>query len=138
MAASNYLTNEKSLGAGERDSHWQGFDITVNARLRGGLTTSIGTSTGRAVVNTCAQVVKSSTPDPRGCNNVDPYQTTVRGLASYTIPKIDVLVSGTVRSQSPLQLTATMNVPNAVIAAQLGHLPFGAHGDRQYGRQHHR
>jgi len=126
VAASNYLTNEKNLGAGERDSHWAGYDITVNARLRGGLTTSIGTSTGHSVVNTCDQVVRSSTPDPRGCNNTDPYQTTVRGLASYTIPKIDVLVSGTVRSQPPLQIAATMNVPNALIAAQLGHLPFGA------------
>jgi len=133
VAASNYLTNEKSLGAGERDSHWAGYDITVNARLRGGLTTSIGTSTGRAVVNTCAQTARSSTPEyvagqaaTRGCNQVDPYQTTVRGLASYTIPKIDVLVSGTVRSQPPLPIAASMTVPNAIIAAQLGHLPFGA------------
>jgi len=77
-------------------------------------------------VNQCAQVVKTSTPDPRGCNSVDPYQTTIRGLASYTIPKIDVLVSGTVRSQPPLQITATMNVPNTQIFAILGHLPSGA------------
>ena len=65
-------------------------------------------------------------PDPRGCSNVDPWQTTVRGLASYTIPKIDVLVSGTVRSQPPLQLTANWVVPNSVISAALGHLPAGA------------
>jgi hypothetical protein len=50
----------------------------------------------------------------------------VRGLASYTIPKIDVLISGTVRSQPPLQLTASWQVPNSVIAASLGHLPVGA------------
>jgi hypothetical protein len=37
-----------------------------------------------------------------------------------------VLVSGTVRSQPPLQLTATWQVPNSVILASLGHLPAGA------------
>ncbi|HTM04316.1 MAG TPA: TonB-dependent receptor [Vicinamibacterales bacterium] len=126
VGASNYLTDEKSLGAGERDSHWSGFDITLNARLRGGLTTSIGSSTGRSVVNTCAQDIASSNPDPRGCNNVAPFQSTIRGLASYTIPKIDVLISGTFRSEPPLSLSASMVVPNSTIAAVLGHLPFGA------------
>ena len=43
-------------------------------------------------------------PDPRGCRNEEPYQTTLRGLASYTLPKVDVLVSGTVRSQPPVQI----------------------------------
>src|SRR5205085_10181103 len=65
-------------------------------------------------------------PDPRGCHNVDPFQTTVRGLASYTVPKVDVLISGTVRSQPPLQLTALWQVPNTVIQQALGHLPFAA------------
>ena len=31
-------------------------------------------------------------------------QTTIRGLGSYTIPKVDVLVSATVRSQPPLAI----------------------------------
>jgi hypothetical protein len=65
-------------------------------------------------------------PDPRGCHNVDPFQTSFRGLASYTIPKIDVLVSATLRSQPPLQLTGTWQVQNTVIQQALGHLPFGA------------
>jgi hypothetical protein len=66
-------------------------------------------------------------PDPRGCNDVEPWQTTVRGLASYTIPKIDVLVSTVVRSQPEALLAGTANttaqwqVPNSVIIAALGH-----------------
>ena len=47
-------------------------------------------------------------------------ETTVRGLGSYTIPKLDVLVSATVRSQSPLQLTANWQVPNTTIRTLLG------------------
>jgi hypothetical protein len=37
-----------------------------------------------------------------------------------------VLVSATVRSQPPVQLTASWQVPNSVILASLGHLPVGA------------
>ena len=119
----------------ERDSHWNGVDFTVNARLRQGLVLQLGTSTGGAVVDTCSTVTTFNNvglggvengPDPRGCRNVDPWQTTARGLASYTIPKIDVLVSATVRSQPPIQLTASWQVPNSVILASLGHLPAGA------------
>jgi hypothetical protein len=137
VPAKTFQTLEKNIGP-ERDSHWDGFDITFNSRLRNGFIASIGTSTGRAIVNTCgaAQLYNQVSvglitaelgPDPRGCNNVDPFQTTVRGLASYTIPKIDVLVSATVRSQPGLQLTANWSaIPNSVIQQALGHLPFGA------------
>ena len=64
-------------------------------------------------------------PDPRNCRSVDPWETTLRGSASYTVPKIDVLVSATMRSQPKLPLNATVLVPNTVIQAQLGHLPSG-------------
>jgi hypothetical protein len=128
------ILRRESFYGPERDSHWDGFDFSVNARLRQGLTLQMGTSTGHALVDTCATITKFNNvvlgvengPDPRSCLNVDPWQTSVRGLASYTIPKIDVLISGTVRSQQPLQQTATWQVPNSVIAASLGHLPAGA------------
>jgi hypothetical protein len=135
-----YLTWESHYGP-ERTSYWHGVDVTLNARLRN-LTTSIGTSTGRAVVDTCATATKynqvnaatnlSAGPDPRGCHSVDPFQTQVRGLATYIIPRVDVLVSAAIRSQPPVilgatnQTTAQWVVPNSVIAAALGHLPVGA------------
>jgi hypothetical protein len=143
------LTSESDFGP-ERTSYWHGVDITLNARLREGFTTSIGTSTGRAVLDDCAVATQynqvntvtnvSAGPDPRGCRSVDPFQTTVRGLATYIIPKIDVLVSAAIRSQPPVQLGAPPNgatiaaggnsaqwiVPNSLIAAALGHLPVGA------------
>jgi hypothetical protein len=133
VAAQTILRPETSFGP-ERDSHWNGVDFTVNARLRQGLTLQLGTSTGGAVVDQCQAVVTYNNvvngvelgPDPRNCRNVDPWQTTARGLVSYTIPKIDVLVSATVRSQPPIQLTASWQVPNSVILASLGHLPTGA------------
>jgi hypothetical protein len=135
QAASNYLVREETFG-NERDSHWDGFEINVNARLHSGLTASVGSSTGRGVVNTCATIQKyagsggfgqPTGPDPRLCNNVEPWQSSIRGLASYTIPKIDVLVSATVRSTPPPQVTATWQVPTAtVVTPVLGHAPFGS------------
>jgi hypothetical protein len=135
VAAQRYLTWESTYGP-ERDSHWDGFDITMNARTKFGLTLQGGTTTGHAIVDQCATTTLfnntappgggAESPDPRGCRNVDPWQTTARGLASYTIPKVDVLVSTVVRSQPPQAITATWQVPNSVIAASLGHLPAGA------------
>jgi hypothetical protein len=141
VAPQRILIREKDLGA-ERSSVWDGFDITLNARIRGGLRTQVGTTTGRAKVNTCDvdtryNQVNSNTgvitgPNPRGCHNFEPWQTTLRGLVTYTVPKIDVLVSAVLRSQPPQLLAGTAEttagwiVPNSVIAAALGHLPPGA------------
>jgi hypothetical protein len=50
----------------------------------------------------------------------------LRGLASYTIPKIDVLVSATMRSQPGLSQAANYQVPNVVVASLLGRLPRGS------------
>jgi hypothetical protein len=141
-----YMTRESDFGP-ERDSRWDGYGVTVNTRLRNSLTTQVGFGQGRALVDTCETVTAfnnvqtglvqvTNGPDPRGCRNVEPWQTTWRGLASYTIPKIDVLISGIVRSQPEVQLSvvngfvgatsAQWQVPNSVIAAALGHLPPGA------------
>ncbi len=102
---------------GDWTNHWHGVDVTVHARLRQGLTLQIGSSTGRAVVDNCDIVAKvpellnsaltnaSSTVAASryqladSCHKVESWQTQVRGFAAYTIPRIDVLVSGIVRSQ---------------------------------------
>jgi hypothetical protein len=124
----NYVTFETDFGP-ERKAYWDGVDITVNARLRQGLTLQLGTQTGRSVDDTCATDrnidATNLIKDIRSCRDGDPFQTTVRGLASYVVPKIDVLVSGTVRSQPPLELVANWTIPNALIRDALGRVPPG-------------
>jgi hypothetical protein len=44
----------------------------------------------------------------------------VTGLATYTVPKIDVLVSGTFRSEQGAPLAANFTVTNAMVSEQLG------------------
>ena len=89
------------------------MDVNVVARLRNGLTMQGGTSTGRRLEDACA--MKAALPEygagPNGANNsiagnarprTNPYcrarravQDGFRGLATYTIPRVDVQVSGT-------------------------------------------
>ena len=51
--------------------------------------------------------------------------TQLRGLGSYTIPKIDVQVSGVFQSKPGALLAANYAVPSAVVAQSLGRLPSG-------------
>jgi hypothetical protein len=143
--ADNYVTFETDFGPA-RINYWHGVDATVTARLTKGTTLQIGTTTGRAINDTCATIVKVDNPDPRFCRQVDPVETTLRGLATYMIPKIEVQVSATFRSQPPnifqavnptifigIQPTtpataptgANWNVPNTVVQSLLGRLPPG-------------
>jgi carboxypeptidase family protein len=135
IPAQNYITFETDFGP-KRINYWQGVDVTLNARLRNGLFVQLGTSTGREVEDYCATEPKighatGDAPDWRNCRQVDPFQTTLRGLSSYTIPKIDVSVSGTFRSQPAAEVLftglpntfAVWNVPNTVVQQLLGRLP---------------
>ena len=137
--AQNYMTSETDYGAA-RTSYWQGADFTATARLANGVTIQGGTSTGRAVRNNCA--VTQALPELLGtarvdsCDVTEKWSTSFKGLASYTLPKIAVLVSASMRSlettpgggvaTNGLSLAANYVVPNTVIAQSLGRLPANA------------
>jgi hypothetical protein len=137
--AQSYMTSETDYGDA-RTAYWQGFDFNATARLTNGFTVQGGTSTGHAVRNNCA--VTAALPELLGTARVDScavtekWSTSFRGLASYTFPKIDVLVSASMRSlettpgggvaTSSLSLAANYVVPNLVIAQSLGRLPANA------------
>ena len=144
-AARNYQTFETDYAPG-RTQYWHGVDVSLNARLRNGFTISGGTSTGRGVINTCAlnaalpelYVVATISQRIDSCAITEPFQTSLRGLASYTIPKIDVLVSANVRSLPNANIGMGSNsatngasragniaLPNTVVAQTLGRLPAG-------------
>ena len=109
---------------GDQTENWQGVDVGVAARLRNGLTIQGGTSTGPQAgrrLRRAGEVAGARTrlerhhdqqlrdgerhrPRGRGtalgvmnpyCRIEEPYRTDFRGLATYTIPKVDVQVSGT-------------------------------------------
>jgi hypothetical protein len=119
LASSDYRTFETDFGPA-RTNYWHGVEVTLNARMRNGLTFQGGTSTGREVEDTCETEPKIDSPDPRNCRDVDPFRTSFRGSASYTVPKVDVLVSGIARFSPSPALTANYLFPNSIIFAQLG------------------
>jgi hypothetical protein len=141
--AQNYQTFETDF-APARTQYWHGVNVSLNARLRNGLTLQGGTGTGRGVRDTCALnaalpellVIANVNQRIESCNVTEPWLTSFRGLAAYTIPKVDVLISANLRSvpgatlgmgsisaTNGTSLDATYVVPNLVVQQTLGRLP---------------
>ena len=90
---SNVIRSTKDVGDDTRV--FNGVDVNINVRGTGGFTLSGGTSTGKVENDWCevrAAVPESYLLNPY-CHTESPWQTSFRALASYTIPRIDVLVS---------------------------------------------
>jgi hypothetical protein len=127
-------TPSKSIA--EQTENWQGVDFGISARLRNGLTLQGGTSTGRRLSDSCAlkAVIPEQGQGSRGgttsiaggspvnpyCRVAEPYTTDIRGLATYTIPRIDLQVSGTWRNDAGPMLSANYTVTSAIAAPSLG------------------
>ncbi len=102
---------------------FNGVDVTFNVRNAKGVTFSGGTSTGKVVNDWCA--IRAAVPEATlvgvsmmlnpYCHVESPWQTSFNGLASYVIPKIDLLISGVYRDRPILNGT-----PNNASTDQLG------------------
>ena len=107
---------------GEQTEHWNGVDVTLNARLQNGLTLQGGVATGRASENSCeirAALPETAVNDPY-CDTQEPFLTNVKLLAVYTIPGIDVLLSGTLQSYPGPEVSAIFRANNAAVTPSLG------------------
>jgi Carboxypeptidase regulatory-like domain len=107
----NYLAPD-----GAKSETWQGLDVTGNVRLQNGLTLQGGVSGGYRVRDDCK--LAATSPEilhefiwlgpTRGfffaarplelCRREDPWQTQVKALGAYVIPRIDVQLSATFQS----------------------------------------
>jgi hypothetical protein len=157
-AADNFLTFSDKVGGAF--NKFNGVDFTVNARLSS-VTLQGGTSSGNVVEDSCGVV--QNHPEyyifgPWGgtggfldtflgglgqwpqqyCHRESGWQTNVKGLATYNVPKVDVLVSGTFRSlpyagsefpsiqsQSLSGQALALNIPGVVNTTSLNR-PFGS------------
>jgi hypothetical protein len=114
----NYRSFADNLGGASNT--FNGVDVTVNARLRA-VTVQGGTSSGNVVEDECglaAQHPDIYVPASNGgtlsggspfigstaqwpasyCHRESTWLTNLKGLVTYTVPKVDVLVSGTFHS----------------------------------------
>jgi hypothetical protein len=126
-ATDSYYTTSKDFG--DETHYWHGIDVSFNARTKWGLVVQGGTSTGRGVNDTCdtlrARFGRTMTPTigaagatgivggQTSCNAEEPWLTSVRGLGSYTVPKVDVMVSAIFRSQANAQPGAAVGTNGA-------------------------
>jgi hypothetical protein len=128
---------------GKEIDHWNGFDIGINARLENGLVLQGGVSSGKQVEDNCevvaklpemnnltAAVVGAANSGATGgnaapaqwrplefCHREQPMLTGAKLLAIYTVPKVDVQLSGSFRSTPGTSLTAAFTATNAYLTA---------------------
>ena len=102
----------------------------MNARPREGLFFQGGVSTGRRIEDVCDVATKVArgtlsgadidSPNLQYCHRVEPMLTFVKGYGSYTIPRVDVQVSGTYQTKPGPLVEALYTATNAEIAPSLG------------------
>lgn len=105
---------------GKQIEHWNGVDVAANARLQNGLLIQGGLSTGKTATDNCDVVAKVDNPSKLYCRSETPFLTQAKMLATYTVPRIDVQVSGTFQSIPGPDVIANFNVPSAAVAPSLG------------------
>jgi hypothetical protein len=137
----NYYTFASDYG--NTTYYWHGVDTNIRARTKNGLVFQGGTTTGHGVRDICALTSKlhnlllpdlASALQVSSCAVNETWQTNFRGLVSYVIPKVDVQISGVIRSQANAQpgfttdqvatnggsLAANYNVTSAQIQQAIG------------------
>lgn len=117
----NFITFASNYG--EQTEHWNGVDLTVNARPQRSVLLQGGVSTGRTVTDNCAVFAQLPELGPLAapyCLQDSGFITQVKLLGTYTIPRADVQVSGTFQSVPGAPLAATYNATNAVVQQSLG------------------
>jgi hypothetical protein len=124
---------------GKQTEHFDGVNTTVNARLQNGLILQGGFGTGRQLTNDCEVV--DDLPEmlhtffgnpnrffafaarPREfCEQNNGWRTSLQGLVAYTIPKIDLQLSGTFQNLPGALVTSNANF--GVIPGVAGPGPF--------------
>jgi outer membrane receptor protein involved in Fe transport len=127
LAADNLVTRSDDYG--KQIQHFNGVDVSVNARLPQGIMLQGGLSTGRTSTDNCEVVdqvpemlmLAAPAMIPRDHCHVDTaFLTQVKLLGSYTIPGIDVRLAGSFQSIPGPPVSANLVVPSAVAARSLG------------------
>lgn len=102
--------------------HWNGVDVSLNARLKTGLLLQGGTSTGRRTTDNCE--VTSKLPEMLGnspqsvCRQVEPWRTQAKLVAVYALPRFDSLPTALAAALASTQVSATFqSIPGDAMQA---------------------
>jgi hypothetical protein len=108
----NVVKNAKVFG--KQQAHWDGVDLSVDARMRNGLFLQGGVSTGNTMTDNCEVIddapellfVAGVWQSASYCHFESGYLPQYKGLASYTLPWYGVRVAGTFQSIPGPQVAA--------------------------------
>jgi Carboxypeptidase regulatory-like domain len=129
--SANDAYNTLSANYGSQYQRYNGILLNVSARVRNGLTFQGGMNTGKTVSDYCDvrsqipewTVLGAQGPSNPYCHADTGFVTRYTGLGSYIIPKIDVQLSGTFRSDQGAPLAANFayaGTAGSAVAASLG------------------
>jgi hypothetical protein len=119
VPAANVVTLASTFG--KQIDHWNGVDVTFNARPRvEGLVLQGGLTTERRTTDNCDVVTKMDNPSPLYCHVQGTFLMQVKFLAAYRIPRIGVQVSGNLQNMTGPAISANYTATNAVVAPSLG------------------
>jgi hypothetical protein len=129
------ISNNVTLASdfGKQYQKYNGFLVNVSARLGQGLAFQFGVNSGKTVQDNCEvrAVLPELTitglgvsplvgPGNPWCHSDPGFVTKLTALGTYTVPKVDVLISGTLRSDQGAVLAANWNASSATLAPSLG------------------
>ena len=126
LPATAFVTHAKNYG--KQIEHWNGFDVTINARPRAGMLLQGGLSTGRRTNDNCEVAEKEPgvllvgnvwTP-LQNCHVDTAFESQIKLNGSYTLPRVDVLISAVYQSVQGPAIRANYNAPNSVVSRPLG------------------
>ncbi len=135
----NYVTSASNYG--DTFEHWNGIDVNFRIRPTGGLNFQGGFSTGHTTVKNCD--VHNQLPEQGAgsggtglgalnttiygiyCDQSLPWLTQVKAIGIYTIPKVDVQLSGTFQSLPGPSVSASYAATNADVQPSLGRVLSG-------------
>jgi hypothetical protein len=132
-AVDNYRTYAPNYGTIAQ--MYNGIEINVAARLKNGFQFQAGSAIGQRVTDYCE--VRAKLPEQTGvfstgselpgygptnpyCHYAPGFDTRITGVGTYTIPKVDVVLSAALTSSPGIPLRADWAVSSAVVAQSLG------------------
>jgi hypothetical protein len=115
----NFQTLSTNYGAFNQTS--DSYNVNVTARTRNGVILQGGFNTGKQNTDYCEvrqaipewTVILAQSPTNPWCDTSTGFVSRVTALGSYVIPKVDVQVAGTLRSDQGAPLAANWVAPNA-------------------------
>jgi hypothetical protein len=129
VPANNFVTLDTNYGGQSQTSN--AIALNLSARPRNGLVIQGGFNTNDTSFDYCS--IRAAMPEltivigPPTLSPTNPYcsyntgwVTRFTALGSYTIPKVDVLIGGTLRSDQGGVLAANWAAPNSAISPSLG------------------